>query len=159
MANLSERTRKQQVLDYLQRHRNEWIDGPSLATPEVGGSEGLKRLRELRLEGLPIQTRKHPDPSRDIWQYRLTDAAEGVRGADTPVPARSPDPVDRGEQSRPPKIVESKFTERPARLEFGTAIPCPRCEGRKVSIDPITKKRGDCTRCNGIGIVPVPRYE
>ena len=52
--------------------KGHWIDGPELANEKVGGSEGLKRLRELRAEGHQIQERKHPDPDRDIWQYRIT---------------------------------------------------------------------------------------
>jgi len=75
MANLSDRTRKQQVLDYLWDHRNRWVDGPALATEAVGGSEGLRRLRELRLSGdHDIRERRHPDAQRDIWQYMLVVA-------------------------------------------------------------------------------------
>lgn len=49
-----------------------WVDGPDLANEEVGGSEGLKRLRELRLDDhYDIKMRRHPDPDRDIFQYRL----------------------------------------------------------------------------------------
>lgn len=50
----------------------DWVDGPELASAHIGGSEGLKRLRELRNEdGYDIRMRKHPDPTRDIFQYRL----------------------------------------------------------------------------------------
>lgn len=73
MANLSSRTRKQQVLDHLRAHLDQWVDGPSIANESVGGSEGHRRVRELREDGYVIETRKHPDPSRDIWQYRLLD--------------------------------------------------------------------------------------
>ena len=72
MANLSSRTRKQQVLEYLAQNGNHWVDGTEIATPQVGGSEGLKRLRELRAEGYPILTRRHPNPNKDVYQYRLT---------------------------------------------------------------------------------------
>jgi hypothetical protein len=71
MANRSSMTRAEQVLARLRDADGEWVDGPELANERVGGSEGLKRLRELRDEGHPIETRKHPDPDRDIWQYRL----------------------------------------------------------------------------------------
>jgi hypothetical protein len=72
MANLSELTRKEQVLAHLRAHRNQWVDGPELAPETVGGSEGLRRLRELRLSGdHDIRERRHPDPNRDIWQYML----------------------------------------------------------------------------------------
>lgn len=70
MANLSDATRKDQVLRYLSDHDG-WVDGPELANERVGGSEGLKRVRELRAEGHRIVTRPHPDRQRDIFQYRL----------------------------------------------------------------------------------------
>lgn len=76
MANLSTATRKEQVLKYLERHVDEWIDGPDLANAEVGGSEGLKRVRELRADGHRIVTRPHPDRSRDIFQYKLVPRDE-----------------------------------------------------------------------------------
>lgn len=62
-------TRAEQVLRVLQEARGSWVDGTLLATAEVGGSEGLRRLRELREAGYPIETRKHP--TRAINQYRL----------------------------------------------------------------------------------------
>lgn len=40
--------RRGQVLRYLLRAAGGWVDGTDLATEEVGGSEGLRRLRELR---------------------------------------------------------------------------------------------------------------
>lgn len=83
MANLSSLTRKEQVLAHLQDHRGQWVNGTDLATAEIGGSEGLKRLRELRAEGQPIERRQHPDRSRDIFQYRLlTD--EQIRQSEFP---------------------------------------------------------------------------
>ncbi len=85
--NRSGRTRKEQVLDRLVEAAGGWVDGSELATVEVGGSEGLKRLRELRDEGYNIEGRHHPDPNRDIWQYRLATgpwpgpiSAPAVRG-------------------------------------------------------------------------------
>lgn len=68
--NRSERTRRQQVQDYLVARAGQWVDGPEIATEEVGGSEGHRRFRELRDAGLPVEERRHPDPKRDIWQYR-----------------------------------------------------------------------------------------
>jgi hypothetical protein len=62
-------TRQALVLAYLQARPGQWIDGFALAAPEVGGSEGLKRLRELRAAGFPIE--KRPKPHSDAWQYRL----------------------------------------------------------------------------------------
>jgi hypothetical protein len=70
-------TRKEQVLERLQRAGARWVDGPDLATEECGGSEGHRRLRELRAEGYPIQERRHPDVRRDIWQYRLLYEVRG----------------------------------------------------------------------------------
>jgi hypothetical protein len=64
-------TRRELVLQLLRQHEGQWVDGTRIASAEVGGSEGLKRLRELRQEGLDIRMRKHPDPRRDIYQYRL----------------------------------------------------------------------------------------
>ena len=69
--NKNKMTRKDLVLELLVQNMNVWIDGPRIANPEVGGSEGLKRLRELREEGHKIENRRHPDKNRDIWQYRL----------------------------------------------------------------------------------------
>lgn len=66
-------TRGERVLRVLQSHRGQWVDGPDLANAAVGGSEGLKRLRELRAAGWMIEKRKHPDPRRTIWQYRLVE--------------------------------------------------------------------------------------
>lgn len=79
MANLSHMTRKEQVLDLLKRNLNEWVNGTELATEVVGGSEGLKRLRELRAEGYLIERRKHPSPGREIYQYRLVTSAPVIR--------------------------------------------------------------------------------
>ena len=64
-------TRKELVLQLLLQHKGEWVDGTRIASAEVGGSEGLKRLRELRQDGHDIRMRKHPDARRDIYQYRL----------------------------------------------------------------------------------------
>lgn len=74
MANYSHLSRREQVLQKLIDANGAWVNGPDLANEEVGGSEGLKRLRELKqpeFGGYDIRLRKHPDPSRDIWQYRI----------------------------------------------------------------------------------------
>ena len=63
--------RREQVLRALTEAHGAWVDGTELANERVGGSEGLKRLRELRAEGHPIEERRHPDSRRTIWQYRL----------------------------------------------------------------------------------------
>lgn len=84
MANLSHLTRKQQVLKHLKDRPNRWVNGTELATAEVGGSEGLRRLRELREAGEPIEERKHPHQGRDIHQYRYIQ----------PIPAWNPTQED-----------------------------------------------------------------
>lgn len=68
-------TRKSAVLDLL-RSTDTWVDGSEIASPAVGGSEGLRRLRELReADGWPIEHRAHPD-SATAWQYRLAPAVD-----------------------------------------------------------------------------------
>ena len=71
-------TRKQQVIDRLLAADGRWVNGSELATEAVGGSEGLKRLREARAEGWPIEEQHHPDRSRTVWQYRLLADHKGV---------------------------------------------------------------------------------
>jgi hypothetical protein len=58
-------TRKGQVLAVLRA--SDWVSGHDLCTHECGGSEGLRRLRELRAEGWPVETRF----VGDVAQYRL----------------------------------------------------------------------------------------
>jgi hypothetical protein len=131
MANLSNLSRKELVLQYLLDRKNEWVNGPELANEEVGGSEGLKRLRELRSEGLPIQTRRHPDPARDVWQYRYV-VPEG--------PPVSPLRPSVAKETR----ASDRFETRPEKLDFGTMRLCPRCGAVKPA---------GCDRCNGFGVI------
>jgi len=44
--------------------------GPEIASERVGGSEGLRRLRELRDMGFPVEG-PFPIPGRDAFAYRL----------------------------------------------------------------------------------------
>ena len=60
-------TRKGRVFALLRSR--EWVTGPEIANAEVGGSEGLRRLRELRADGWVIEEQKHPQ--RQVWMYRL----------------------------------------------------------------------------------------
>lgn len=177
MSNQSDLTRKEQVLWMLRRNANQWIDGPDLANERVGGSEGLRRLRELTQDGHRIQQRRHPNPDRDIWQYRL------VVGSTSPVRAESrlTDAVKQRDDgtyeyvAAEPEMIktpvsddaglpEYQFTALPERLDFGSVAVCPRCHARtnrarfgqnKHSLhkDPYHKK-GPCIGCLGWGIVP-----
>ena len=61
-------TRKALVLGVLRDRSPEWVPGHVLAAPEVGGSEGLRRARELRAQGWPIDLR--PMRSGSSWEYR-----------------------------------------------------------------------------------------
>lgn len=61
------------VLTYLTYRKGEWVPGPVLASPEVGGSEGLRRLRELRAQGHPIEKRRVK--GKIAWEYRLKGVA------------------------------------------------------------------------------------
>lgn len=108
MANYSDQTRKEQVLAKLKSKAGEWINGTELANEEVGGSEGLKRLRELKSEGWLIQMRKNPAQGSDQFQYRIavqlrtdgtlayydpTKHPEDHRGpSGLPTPRRDPSP-------------------------------------------------------------------
>ncbi|HUV09955.1 MAG TPA: hypothetical protein VMX12_03190 [Acidimicrobiia bacterium] len=64
-------SRQEEVLERLREAGGEWVDGSELSTAECGGSEGKRRLRELREDkGWDIETRPHPG-SATAWQYRL----------------------------------------------------------------------------------------
>lgn len=61
-------TRKDLVHQYLKKNRK-YIPGHELTTAEVGGTEGLRRLRELRADGINIQSRKNTETG--AWEYKL----------------------------------------------------------------------------------------
>lgn len=50
-----------------------WTSGPELCRPEIGGSEGLRRLRELRAEGVNIEVRKAPYKGLSTRHYRIVE--------------------------------------------------------------------------------------
>jgi hypothetical protein len=138
MANLNETTRREQVLSHLQKHSNQWVDGPELANEEVGGSEGLKRLRELRADGHRIITRAHPDPGRDIYQYKLVPpetiapiVVEMAQEATTALPK----PVSAAPEPEPMITPGMAGREMPMRLnketgEYELAFEvCVDCQG------------------------------
>lgn len=70
-------TKKAAVLGLLLHAAPGWVDGSTITSPTVGGSEGLRRLRELReADGWPIERRPHPTSST-AWQYRLDLSPDG----------------------------------------------------------------------------------
>jgi hypothetical protein len=137
MTNLSDDTRKQQILTYLTLRKDEWVDGPEIANERIGGSEGLRRLRELRADGYIIQQRRHPEPERAVWQYRLTDPAE------RPL---KPDADSWVAQVEP--LPDSPPSERPdlKGMVFGFHVICPTCKAR----------RRKCDHCGGKGYIDRP---
>ncbi len=159
-------TRKDQVLQLLKFHQGEWVDGPELANETVGGSEGLRRLRELIDEGYHIVSRRHPNPSRNIWQYKLMTAAvtSPMARLDDEVIYIPQTPEVLKYHDGPPAISEFKFSKLPSKVSFGEVAICPRCKAKtqkyafknldgKRHKDP-TKEKTPCIGCNGWGIVP-----
>lgn len=65
-------TKRAQVLDALRVAKGEWVDAPSLATEDVGGFGGTRRMRELRDMGWNIETRQKPGVT-NVWQHRLIE--------------------------------------------------------------------------------------
>lgn len=108
MANLSDLTRSEQVLAVLRANLNQWIDGNELANEQVGGSEGLRRLRDLKNQGYLIQERAHPDRTRAIHQYRLVEQRTVDGGVtDNPQqPVQEPRPQPSPQTSVAPRIPE-----------------------------------------------------
>ena len=129
MANLSDKTRKEQVLVYLQERKGEWVDGTDIMNEQVGGQRGGARIFDLRDDGYLIQARRHPDPERDIWQYRLMDR-EPVE--------QLPTPLREGAVPEPPPETVPKGP-----MVFGTHRICPSCRAmRRV-----------CGSCGGKGYI------
>lgn len=62
------KTRKDKVHSYLKKNRK-YVPGYELTKPEIGGTEGLRRLRELRAEGVNIISRKNPNTN--VWEYKI----------------------------------------------------------------------------------------
>lgn len=63
-------SRLQKVAKYLVDHQFQWVPGYDIASKEVGGSEGLRRLRYLRDDlGWPIEMRPMEDST--AMEYRL----------------------------------------------------------------------------------------
>lgn len=51
----------------------QWHTSPAICDPAVGGSEGLRRLRELRAEGWWIEKRR---ATAGLYEYRLRGMAQ-----------------------------------------------------------------------------------
>lgn len=147
-------TRKDEVLERLRMERGEWVNGSELATVEVGGSEGLKRLRELRAEGWPIEERRHPDPRRAVWQYRLleADARGKIRVEREGKPDQYIDPrraaaesaqamrtLEDRERANQPRIPPGQL-----RIVFGEIV-CRWCRGTGGTVERA------CWSCSGTG--------
>ena len=184
MTNLSNQTRKEQVHAYLKARLNAWVDGPELANEHVGGSEGLKRLRELRAElalkgEWEIEMRGHPEPGRDIYQYRLTAVTLKPYAGPTPAvshasvePAQTPErpPVRPNATARrsdthlaydpvtqtymavydgPPPIDEDRDPEVPGQIDLGVEV----AEMHKYAEKPKGLELGRsilCPMCHGV---------
>lgn len=74
----TEKTRKQKVLDLLAD--GQWHKTAEICRWEVGGSEGTRRLRELRNDGVAIEKRKAKGSTQ--YEYRLS--GEKPTGGATP---------------------------------------------------------------------------
>lgn len=71
-------TRRDSVLRLLKD--GAWHKTMELNAPDIGGSEGTRRLRELRALGHAIEKRKAKDPEDGTqWEYRLTAVAPKPR--------------------------------------------------------------------------------
>jgi hypothetical protein len=68
-ATYTKSSRKERVFKYLKSNRK-FVPGHELTTPEIGGTEGLRRLRELRAEGNNIISRRNPTTGN--FEYKLT---------------------------------------------------------------------------------------
>lgn len=78
-AGQRKRTRLGQVANLLVNNVGIWIDGYRLETQEIGGSSGLRRVRELRDDyGWVIENRPHPTHS-STDQYRLVELPDEFR--------------------------------------------------------------------------------
>lgn len=125
MANLSDQTRAEQVLAYLQEHRGDWVNGTELCNERVGGSEGLKRVRELRAAGKPIETRRHPNPAIDQWQYRLDVVSPLRRSSGLVFGEHIVCPACKGRGDYSDGFLDDGKTPKPR-------LPCRACGGAKV---------------------------
>jgi len=80
--------RRRAVLAYFEARFGEWVEGPALISETVGGTEGLRRLRELRDRGYRIE--KERIPGRDAFRYRMI-GRPGDANPDKASPLRASD--------------------------------------------------------------------
>ena len=71
-------TRKERVLKTLEANAPDWVPGWMLTDPSVGGSEGLRRVRELRSDGHVIEVRKRK--GSQVREYRILIGDPGPHG-------------------------------------------------------------------------------
>jgi hypothetical protein len=69
---MTDRSRWELVLDLLKQE--EWVSTAAICSPDVGGSEGTRRLRELRARGFAISKRKKVGSTQ--FEYHLIESAE-----------------------------------------------------------------------------------
>jgi hypothetical protein len=117
-VNLSEKTRKELVLDVLRAAEGGWVNTTEIANAQVGGSEGMRRLRELRADGYTIERRGHPDPKVSQYQYRLVD--EPMRPKNLGLRGKSFDSIvlDEARTIEPP-YINWKWTGHSAKATHG----------------------------------------
>jgi hypothetical protein len=139
-------TRAQQVLDYLTAAHGEWVNGTELANEVVGGSEGLKRLRELRADGHEIEERRHPDPTRTVWQYRI-------------VPSLNDLPFHRAVEALYDEAMRDETRQTTQRPKMG----CPECGSPPYGPTTATASPiyvyGQCPKGHGRQLFRIPQEE
>jgi len=64
-------TARDRVLDFM--GDGQWHKAHEITDPGVGGSEGLRRLRELRADGYKVYKRKHTEGT---WEYSIETPGE-----------------------------------------------------------------------------------
>jgi hypothetical protein len=66
---MSIESRKIAVAALLVEREPDWVPGYEIASQEVGGSEGLRRIRELRDEGWVIEKQRMKNST--AYEYRI----------------------------------------------------------------------------------------